>query len=44
MTRSAHFTMYAVIARIPLPEKKPVLQLFLVAGIMAGAMIPLGDW
>lgn len=42
-TRSAHFIMYVVIAPIPLPERKLVPRLFLVVGIMAGAMIPLGD-
>lgn len=42
-TRSAHFIMSVAIAPILLPERKLVSRLFLVVGIMAGVMIPLGD-
>lgn len=43
-TRSAHFIISVVIVPILLPEKRLVPRLFLVVGIMAGAMIPLVGW
>lgn len=43
-TRSALSIMSVAIVPILLPEKRLVPRLFLVVGIMAGAMIPLVGW